>query len=335
MPFRIAIVTDAWSPQINGVVRTLRCVADELRAQGHDVEVIGPDQFRTVPCPSYPDIRLALFPARKLRRLIEAFRPDAVHIATEGPLGWAARRWAKRRGLRFTTSLHTRFPDYVRARTGLPTKAGWAVLRWFHNAGQATMVATESLHRELTDNGFSNVCLWSRGVDTGLFVPEPREAWQSPRPVFLYVGRVAVEKNIPAFLALRLPGSKVVVGDGPLLAKLRRRYPEVTFTGVRSGEALARAYAGADVFVFPSQTDTFGLVLLESLACGTPVAAYPLPGLLDVVPAQAGVLHANLQTAALGAVRLDRAACRAHAERHSWGDCARLFARHLVSLRDA
>ena len=330
---RIAIVTDAWTPQVNGVVRTLTSIVRALQAQGHEVEVIGPDRFRTAPCPSYPEVRLALFPARKLRRLIEAFKPDAVHIATEGPLGWAARRWAKRCGVRFTTSLHTRFPDYIQARTGFPARAGWALMRRFHGAGHGTMVATVGLRRELAGRGFTNILLWSRGVDTNLFTPRVREDWPLPRPVFLYVGRVAVEKNIPAFLDLPLPGSKVVVGDGPMLPELRRRYPGVTFTGARFGEGLARAYAGADVFVFPSRTDTFGLVILESLACGTPVAAFPAPGPQDVLPAQAGVLDEDLHRAAMGALRIDRAECRAHAERCSWEECANVFASHLVPLR--
>ncbi|MBN8899239.1 MAG: glycosyltransferase family 1 protein, partial [Rhodospirillales bacterium] len=256
---RILIVTDAWAPQVNGVVRTLTTVAEELRAMGHVVEVIGPDRFRTIPCPTYPDIALSLLPRRRLIRLIEAFRPDALHIATEGPLGLAARSWAKRRGIRFTTAFHTRIAEYIQARIGLPVAPIYAWMRRFHGAGAGTMVATPSLQRELATRGFRNIRPWSRGVDLDLFKPEPREAWDLPRPIFLYVGRVAVEKNIGAFLDLDLPGSKVVVGGGPQLASLQREYPGVTFTGPRFGAALARAYAGADVFVFPSLTDTFGL----------------------------------------------------------------------------
>ncbi|MBN8875749.1 MAG: glycosyltransferase family 1 protein [Rhodospirillales bacterium] len=332
---RILIVTDAWAPQVNGVVRTLTTVAEELRAMGHVVEVIGPDRFRTIPCPTYPDIALSLLPRRRLIRLIEAFRPDALHIATEGPLGLAARSWAKRRGIRFTTAFHTRFAEYIQARIGLPVAPIYAWMRRFHGAGAGTMVATPSLQRELATRGFRNIRPWSRGVDLDLFKPEPREAWDLPRPIFLYVGRVAVEKNIGAFLDLDLPGSKVVVGGGPQLASLQREYPGVTFTGPRFGAALARAYAGADVFVFPSLTDTFGLVILEALACGTPVAAFPVTGPKDVLADAAGVVgavDADLRVAALAALNGDRAACRAHAERYSWRACAEIFLSHLVPV---
>lgn len=332
---RILIVTDAWAPQVNGVVRTLTTVVEELRAMGHVVEVIGPDRFRTVPCPTYPDISLSLLPRRRLIRLIEAFQPDALHIATEGPLGLAARRWAKRTGFRFTTAFHTRFAEYVKARTGLPVRPIYAWMRRFHGASEGTMVATPSLRDELVARGFRNIRPWSRGVDLALFKPEPAEDWGLPRPVFVYVGRVAVEKNIGAFLDLDLPGSKVVVGGGPQLATLRREYPKVTFTGPRYGEALARAYAGSDVFVFPSLTDTFGLVILESLACGTPVAAFPVTGPKDVMAdahGKIGAVNTDLRVAALEALSADRAACRAHAERYSWRACAETFLSHLVPL---
>ena len=332
---RILIVTDAWSPQVNGVVRTLSTVAEELRQMGHVVQVIGPDRFRTIPCPTYPDIALSVLPRRSLIRMIEAFRPDALHIATEGPLGLAARSWARRHGKAFTTAFHTRFAEYIHARMRIPTRPIYAWMRRFHGAGQGTMVATASLREELTRRGFSNIRAWSRGVDLDLFKPEPREDWGLPRPVFLYVGRVAVEKNIGAFLDLDLPGSKVVVGDGPRLPMLRREYPKVTFTGPRFGEALARAYAGADVFVFPSRTDTFGLVILEALACGTPVAAFPVTGPKDVMADAAGLIGAvdnDLRAAALRALEGDRAACRAHAERYSWRACAEMFLSHLMPL---
>lgn len=332
---RLLIVTDAWLPQVNGVVRTLTTVVDELRAMGHVVEVISPDRFRTIPCPTYSDIPLALLPRRKLVRMIEAFQPEALHIATEGPLGMAARSWAKRTGFAFTTAFHTRFAEYIKARTGLPVRPVYAWMRRFHGAATGTMVATQSLRDELTARGFRNICAWSRGVDLSLFKPEPREDWQLPRPVFLYVGRVAVEKNIGGFLDLDLPGSKVVVGDGPLLAKLRREHHEVLFTGPRYGAALARAYAGADVFVFPSVTDTFGLVLLEALACGTPVAAFPVTGPKDVLAGaqgRIGAVNVDLRAAALEALTADRAACRAHAERFSWRACAETFLSHLVPL---
>jgi glycosyltransferase involved in cell wall biosynthesis len=332
---RIIIVTDAWRPQVNGVVRTLSTVAEELRAMGHAVEVIGPDRFRTIPCPTYPDISLSLLPRRKLVSMIEAFAPDALHIATEGPLGMAARNWAKRSGFRFTTAFHTRFAEYIHARTRLPVGPIYAWMRNFHGAGAGTMVATQSLRDELGARGFSNIRAWSRGVDLDLFKPEPREVWNLPRPVFAYVGRVAVEKNIGAFLDLDLPGSKVVVGGGPQLSSLQRDYPAVHFTGPLHNGALARAYAGSDVFVFPSLTDTFGLVILEALACGTPVAAYPVTGPKDVLTGAdgcVGAVDADLRTACLGALNGDRAACRRHAERYSWRACAELFLSHLVPM---
>jgi glycosyltransferase involved in cell wall biosynthesis len=299
------------------------------------VEIVGPDRFRTIPCPTYPDISLSLLPRRRLVRMIEAFRPDAMHIATEGPLGIAARAWARRTGFAFTTAFHTRFAEYIKARTGFPLLPVYAWMRRFHDAGSGTMVATQSLRTELAARGFRKIRAWSRGVDLSLFKPEPREDWGLPRPVFIYVGRVAVEKNIGAFLDLDLPGSKVVVGGGPVLAKLRRDYPSVLFTGPRSDAALARAYAGADVFVFPSLTDTFGLVLLEALACGTPVAAFPVTGPIDVLAGaegKIGAVNADLRTAALEALEADRAACRAHAERYSWRACAEMFLSHLVPL---
>ena len=331
-------MSDAWRPQVNGVVRTLATVAAELAAMGHAVEVIGPDRFRTVPLPTYPDIRLAVLPRRALTRMIEAFAPDRLHIATEGPLGAAARAWARRRGVAFTTSFHTKFPEYLQARTGLPPSLAYAWLRRFHNSGAGVMAATESLRADLAGRGFANIRPWTRGVDLALFRPSPREDWGLPRPVFLYVGRIAVEKNLRAFLDLDLPGAKVVVGDGPQLAELRRDYPAVRFTGARFGAALARAYAGADVFVFPSLTDTFGLVLLEALACGTPVAAFPVTGPRDIIGAAApavGAVDADLRQAALAALKADRTACRAHAEAYSWRACAEMFLAHLVPVDGA
>ncbi len=337
---RILIISDAWRPQVNGVVRTLQTVADDLSDLGHCVDVIGPDRFRTLPLPTYPDIRLSLLPRRRLGGMIEAFAPDALHIATEGPLGIAARGWAVRRGCAFTTAFHTRFPEYVQARTGLPPGLLYAWLRHFHGAGQGIMVATPSLRHELESRGFRNIRPWSRGVDLQAFDPvlrdrRPDPFGNLPRPVFLYVGRVAVEKNIAAFLSLDLPGSRVVIGDGPQLEALRRNFPNAHFPGERHGEALARAYAAADVFVFPSLTDTFGLVVLEALACGTPVAAFPVTGPRDVLADAAGrigALHTDLRAAALAALLADRAACRAHAERFSWRACAETFLSHLVPL---
>jgi glycosyltransferase involved in cell wall biosynthesis len=333
---RILIVTDAWKPQVNGVVRTLTTVMLELEAMGHVVEVIGPDRFRTLPCPTYPDIALSLLPRRRLIRLIKAFNPDALHIATEGPLGLAARSWAKRTGFEFTTAFHTRFAEYVKARIGLPVRPIYAWMRRFHAAGQGTMVATQSLRDELSARGFRNIRSWSRGVDLNQFKSYPQDRFAHlPGPIFICVGRIAVEKNISTFLDLELPGSKVVVGGGPQLASLRREYPHVTFTGPLYGEALARAYSGADVFVFPSRTDTFGLVILEALACGTPVAAFPVTGPKDVLANAAGNIgsvNEDLLVAALDALNADREACRVHAERYSWRACAEIFLSHLVPL---
>jgi 1,2-diacylglycerol 3-alpha-glucosyltransferase/glucuronosyltransferase len=335
---RILIVSDAWTPQVNGVVRTLTAVTDELVAMGHDAMVIGPDQFRTLPCPTYPEIRVAVFPGRRLARQIEAFAPDALHIATEGPLGIAARSYARRRGHAFTTAFHTRFPEYIAARTGLPASLAYAWLRRFHAAGSGMMVAAESVCRELAGRGFSHLRPWTRGVDFSLFSPVPRMEWPVPRPVFLYVGRIAVEKNIAAFLDLDLPGSKVVVGDGPQLAALRKIYPAVHFPGARHGAALAAAYAGADVVVFPSRTDTFGLVLLEALACATPVAAFPVPGPLDALGGAAGTvgaLDSDLGRAARAALAMDRSLCRAFAERFTWRRSAEMFFSNLVPMNGA
>jgi glycosyltransferase involved in cell wall biosynthesis len=330
---RILIVTDAWAPQVNGVVRTLRTITAEMRAMGKVVEVIGPDRFNTIPMPSYPEIRLAILPGRKLARLIDEFAPDALHIATEGPLGLAARNYARRRKIAFTTAFHTRFAEYLKARTKMPLALSYAWLRRFHGSGAAVMVATASLREELSGRGFKNVRAWSRGVDLEAFHPEPKEDWNLPRPIFAYVGRVAVEKNLRAFLDLKLPGSKLIVGDGPQRRALEREYPDVHFAGARHGAALAAAYAGADVFVFPSRTDTFGLVVLEALASGLPVAAYPVTGPMDILgeaPVPVGALNENLLQAALDALKIDRTACRPYAQTYSWTACAQRFMDNLV-----
>ena len=327
---RILLVTDAWAPQVNGVVRTLQTVTQELERLGHTVRAVTPSEFRTIPCPTYPEIRLALFPRRRLTQVLDSFDPDAIHIATEGPLGQVARGLCVKRGLPFTTSYHTRFPDYVHARFRIPRGWTFALMRHFHAAAKGVMVAAPSLRQELTDHGFTNVVPWSRGVDTDTFRPGPKDALDGPRPIHLYVGRVAVEKNIEAFLALPLPGTKHVVGDGPLLDTLKRKYPDVRFSGARFGQDLARSYAAADVFVFPSRTDTFGLVMLEALACGVPVAAYPVSGPLDVVDGTGvGVLDEDLGRAVEGARRIPADACRAHALAHSWEACARQFLGNL------
>ena len=331
---RILIVTDAWFPQVNGVVRTLSVVADKLRAMGDKVEVIGPDRFRSMPTPGYAEIRLAIAPKRKLARLVAEFRPEIIHIATEGPLGWAMRGLCRRNHWPFTTAFHTRFPEYLEARTGIPADWSWRVMRRFHEAGEGTFAATASLRQELTRRGFTKLRPWTRGVDLDKFRPGEGDAWAGlPRPIFLYAGRVAIEKNIEAFLALDLPGSKVVVGDGPALEGLKQKFPQVTFTGYRENGALARSYAGADVFVFPSRTDTFGLVLLEALASGTPVAAFPVTGPIDVVTdARVGALNEDLRTACLKALDCDRTACREHAEAWSWDACVAQFRAALVPI---
>ena len=339
---RILIATDAWHPQVNGVVRTLEATCEVVRELGHTVEVVAPGEgFRTVGLPTYPDIRVALWPRGEVARRIRAFAPDAVHIATEGPLGWAARGDCLRRGQAFTTSYHTRFPEYVRARAPVPTALTYALMRRFHRPADRTLVTTPSMKRLLAAKGFRNLAVWSRGVDLRRFRPGLRGADGGvfrglPRPVWLSVGRVAVEKNLPAFLALDLPGTKVVVGDGPARAALARRFPDAVFRGARLGEDLARHFADADVFVFPSRTDTFGLVLIEAMASGTPVAAYPVSGPVDIVPGSgAGVLDADLRAAALRALDLSRAAARASAERYSWQAVGERFLRLLTPARFA
>jgi hypothetical protein len=327
---RILLATDAWTPQVNGVVVTLGRTVNELRRAGHVVEVIGPDRFRTFPCPSYPEIRLAIAPWRRFAQLAARFAPDTVHAATEGPLGQAARRWCLSEGLAFTTAYHTRFPEYVHARLRLPVALTYGWLRRFHAPASAVMVPTRSIHDDLARRGFRNLAMWSRGVDVELFRPGARLAndWRSP--VFMYVGRVAVEKNLGAFLALDLPGSKVVVGDGPQRAELQSRFPDAVFTGAMHGEDLAAHFRSADVFVFPSRTDTFGLVMLEAMASGTPIAAYPVPGPIDVVlPGRSGVLDEDLRAAALAARTLDRGAVRSCALEHSWQRATGQFLRNL------
>ncbi len=329
----ILIVTDAWHPQVNGVVRTIATVRSELEAMGHRVEVIGPDRFRTIPMPTYPEIRLALGAGRRLGAMIGALKPDCIHIATEGPLGFAARRWCLKHKVPFTTAYHTRFPEYVRDRAPVPLALSYAVMRRFHRPSAAVMVATPSIERDLSRRGFTNIRRWSRGVDTGLFRPRAKGFLDLPRPIALSVGRVAVEKNLEEFLALDLPGTKLVVGDGPARAELTKKYPGVVWAGSKHGEELAQYYAAADVFVFPSRTDTFGLVLLEALACGVPVAAYPVPGPLDVVGgSDAGCLDEDLKRAVEGALTIPPERCRAHALTFSWRRSAEQFLSNLQPL---
>lgn len=331
---RILIASDAWHPQINGVVRTLSTVARELEMLGHEVVVLGPEHFPTIPMPGYPEIRIAVAPGRHLPRLMDEIRPDAVHIPVEGPIGLAARRHCRRRRWPFTTSYHTRAGLYFQAKFGLPNDLVLAWQRWFHNGGAGFMVQTDSLERELRAKGFANIRRWCRGVDTSLFRPtgEP-DGLGLPRPVFTYVGRVSTEKNLDDFLALDLPGSKLVVGDGPQLATYRERYRKVVFVGWKKGADLARCYSASDVFVLPSRFETFGLVLLEALACGVPVAAYPVPGPADVIGrAPVGVLDHDLRRAALRALTIPRAACREFALRFSWRRSAEEFLGNLIPI---
>lgn len=327
---RILVASDAWHPQVNGVVRTYERLAVELAALGVEMTVLAPHEFRTLPCPTYPEIRLALPGLTRLARRFRDIQPDAVHIATEGPIGWMARRYCKARGIRFTTSFHTRFPEYLAQRFSIPTAWTVSILRRFHNAGAGLMVATPSLGRELEGLGFERILPWTRGVDTTLFRPRNLRLF-GEGPVYLYVGRIASEKNIEAFLDLDLPGRKVVVGAGPKLDELRARYPQTRFVGKKTGEALAECYASADVFVFPSRTDTFGIVLLEAMASGLPIAALPVCGPKDVVtPGVTGILSNDLRAAAIGALRLDRKQVAEKAAEYSWEYAARLFLANIT-----
>jgi glycosyltransferase involved in cell wall biosynthesis len=324
------IVTDAWEPQVNGVVRTLKNTRAELEAIGHQVDCLTPLEFRTVPCPTYPDIRLSLLPDRRVSARLDDFNPDALHLSTEGPLGLAARKWAMERRHPFTTAYHTRFPEYVHARTRIPLAWTYAYLRWFHGPSRAILAPTPVVKHDLEKWGFANVRVWSRGVDHQIFHPRNVNRLRTKPPIFLYVGRVAVEKNIQAFLELDLPGSKWVAGEGPAFEGLKRRFPEVNYLGVLNQHELAEVYASADVFVFPSKTDTFGLVLLEALACGLPVAAYPVTGPLDVIgDSNAGALHEDLRTACLNALELKRENAVTHAQRFSWRSASEQFISYL------
>jgi glycosyltransferase involved in cell wall biosynthesis len=329
---RIALVTDAWHPQPNGVVRVLSSLERRLTERGLTVGVLSPDRFRTMPCPSYPEIRLALLPRRGTAAWLDRFAADAIHIATEGPLGWAARSWCLRHDRPFTTAYHTKFPQYVAARTGLPLAAPYWAVRRFHAPSRGVLVPTPSILAELQAWRFANLRLWSHGVDTEVFRPRPKTAFADlPRPLFLYVGRVTVDKNLPAFLDLDLPGSKVVVGSGPSRATLMQRYPAARFVIAQGDEELAGYFAAADAFVFPSRTDTFGLVMLEALASGVPVAAFPVPGPLDVIgDSGAGVLSEDLRAAALAALDIPPARCVAHAAGFSWAAVTDQFVANLA-----
>ena len=333
---KIAIVSDAWRPQVNGVVTTLVDLCSALHAAGHDVQLIEPSAFRRIPMPGYGEIELAWRPQQRMRRLLESGRPDVIHVATEGPLGHAARRFCLASGLAFTTAFHTRFPEFVEAATGLPQGIGYALLRRFHRPSSGVLVPSLGTLGILERHGFTNLRRWSHGIDLTRFRPQPAADLQLPRPIFLYVGRVSYEKNLEAFLRLDLPGSKVVCGGGPLLERMRRRYPEVHWRGVVARDALVGIYNAVDSFVFPSRTDTFGLVMLEALACGTPVAAFPTAGPLDVVgDSDGGVLHDDLRTAALRSLEVPRERARARAMTFEWADVCRRFLGHLVPATSA
>ena len=336
LSLRVAIVTDAWHPQVNGVVRTLDTTRENLVRLGHEVLMVTPERFRTFPCPTYPSIRLAVWPASGVAHALRNFQPQAIHIATEGPLGHVARRFCRRFQLPFTTSFHTQFPEYIRLRAPVPVTWTYAYLRAFHGAAVRTLVPTASQRDKLLTRGFSNLHLWARGVDLNTFNPQDPVHLDYPRPIAVYMGRVAVEKNIEAFLDLPGPTTKLVIGDGPDFEQLRRRYPHAHFIGAKYGRELARFVAAGDVFVFPSKTDTFGLVLLEAMACGLPVAAYPVQGPIDVVEhGVSGCLDIDLGTAIEGALGLPREAAIAHARRYAWADCTARFASYLAPIDDS
>jgi glycosyltransferase involved in cell wall biosynthesis len=331
---RILIATDAWHPQVNGVVRTLTSLARSASALGAEIEFLTPEGFPSFGVPTYPGLRVAWPNRREIAKRIEAVAPDAIHIATEGPIGWSVRAYCRRRKLAFTTSYTTRFPEYVSVRTGIPDAVGYAVLRHFHAAAAMTMVATPSLKQELGTRGFGKLGFWTRGVDTNLFSPDDPAQLDLPRPIFMTMGRVAVEKNLEAFLSLDLPGTKVVIGDGPQKAALERKYPDVKFLGEKTGKDLSSHLAAADVFVFPSLTDTFGVVQLEALACGTPVAAFPVTGPLDVIADHPiGALDTDLRAACLRATRMSRETCRNFAVQRSWENSTRQFIGNLTALQ--
>lgn len=337
LPRSIAIVTDAWHPQTNGVVRTLSTTAEILRGWGYDVTVISPEQYRSVPAPTYPEIRLALTWPGAVGRQLARIKPDAVHIATEGPLGFAARRYCRNRKVPFTTAYHTQFPDYLSRRTGLPAGAFWPYIRWFHRPAERVMVATETIRTQLREKGVTHLSHWSRGVDLSCFTPDappPPEFAGLQGPILLYVGRVAVEKNIEAFLSSPYPGTKVVVGDGPARADLEAKFPDSLFLGKRIGRELAGCYANADVFVFPSKTDTFGLVMIEALACGTPVAAFPVPGPLDILTDDVGAMSHDLERAIDAARYCDRDVCAKAGAGYSWEAATQQFLHGLVALEE-
>jgi glycosyltransferase involved in cell wall biosynthesis len=343
---KIAIATDAWLPQVNGVVRTMTETVNRLKSRGHTVEVIAPDRFTTIPCPGYAEIRLALAPRFGVRKALHAMAPDIVHIATEGPIGWSARAWCIKHHIPFTTAFHTRFPDYVAERTPFSSNAIWPIMRKFHSRSHAVLTATQSLRNELHSRGIESTRLWSRGIDHGLFHPRHAKHPQIanlPKPVLLSVGRVAVEKNLKAFLDTDVAGTKVIVGDGPARAGLEAQYPDALFLGTKRGAELASIYASADLFVFPSKTDTFGLVIVEALACGAPVAGYPVPGPIDILGVDGrgpngslsepvGCLHKNLVTAINESLKMSRASAAQYGAQFCWDACTDQF---VAGVEDA
>ena len=334
---KIMIVTDAWEPQVNGVVRTLKMTTRHLQSMGHSTHILSPLDFRSFPCPTYPEISLALVSPAAVARHIDQVQPDCLHIATEGPLGWAARGVAMRRGWPFTTAYHSRFPEYVHARVRVPLGWSYALLRRFHNAAQATLAPTPAIVDDLRARGFTQARLWSRGVNLDAFTPDGPRLPRPSHPVFLYVGRLAVEKQVQKFLALDLPGEKWVAGTGPEEARLKRQFADVRWFGVLGGDELAAVYRSADVMVFPSVTDTFGLVMAEAMACGTPVAAYPVPGPIDVVgrDSPGGALSDDLRAACLAALHKPRDGVRRHAEQFNWPAATRQFEQALAPLPHA
>ena len=329
---KVMIVTDAWEPQVNGVVRTLKKTKEMLQKEGYQIKMVTPKGAKTLPCPTYSEIQLTVSPFKLVAESIEDFKPDCLHISTEGPLGWSARKFCQMQGMSFTTSFHTRFAEYLHARTRMPIRWTYGVLRKFHSLSRCTMVTTPSMEDRLKQFGFSNLRRWTRGVDTELFYPRVRQS-VARVPRLMYVGRVAVEKNLEAFLDIKIPSQKVIVGDGPQLPELMRKYPHVVFTGKKFGKELADLYSSADVFVFPSKTDTFGLVMLEALACGTPVAAYPTEGPLDVIQSsEVGCLNENLELAVRGAMGLSSEKCRQYSLGFSWERAVGQFAENLVAV---
>lgn len=330
---RIAVVTDAWEPQVNGVVTTLRTTQQTLNSLGNTVEVFTPGDFKSIPCPTYPEIRLALNPKARLKKTLTSFKPEAIHIATEGPMGMAARSICKKNNWAFTTSYHTQFPEYICERFPIPLKTSYAFFRWFHSGATRTMVGTQHQEDLLVSHGFKNLVRWPRGVDTDIFAPSDKSFLEAARPISVYVGRVSVEKNIEAYLSLDIPGTKYVIGNGPAYDTLNKAYPEVKFIGYKFGKELAQYIAAADVFVFPSKTDTFGIVMLEAMACGLPVAAYPVTGPIDVVRNNiTGCLNDNLRQATLCALELNPNNCLKQAYEFTWEKASKMFLSNTTSI---